>query len=551
MRNLKSPLIKSVINSLKSAFGPKTAEVLPRTLFATPENALKRDLIKPVFKQHCEAFEQDLQSVFNFITNTSNTFGAGFYSTHKPEASLLTISVNNFYKKYGKPANFENATDFFEGISLYLSDRVKSKVQKVKTENKAEKTSFSPEEIAQIESYREQLLNYFSTPVNFCDPTYGFMFKIAHNEFSSCPPAKVKDFIGILQQDITSQTKFYSDKIKELEVEKITSKDRSLDRSIDYCKNILSYYKSVGVVESSFTFVRNKSLLNQPDNMLTILIDKKVDMSKFQHDIEMLQNVNNLLVCMNTGLLQKDVFFNGKNFVCQNPNYPRYPFIVNDGLRLIEQLPTLSRETQSHLAYDEDYIKELLSEKKYPVTKVTVPSEDGQTRELTLYSRKPIEKASQLKECSYPMFVKSLTTSESDENAEIMLFAVSGPDISLASQICRIDKVPPVYRGDISKHKQTSGEVIETNTHIHGYNLFDKVTNLTPAKAGHFDVSVNFNLAEQVTNEELEAFFDTWCSIPTQEEGQTFITQTDEFQKLVNQTPPATETSVAECLPNS
>ena len=265
----------------------------------------------------------------------------------------------------------------------------------------------------------------------------------------------------------------------------------------------------------------------------------------------MLQKVNNLLVCMNNGLLSKDVFFNGKNFVCQNPNYPRYPFIVNNGLRVIEQLPTLTRENQSLLAYSEDHIKELLSEKKYPITKVTAPSEEGQTRELTLYSTRPVEKPEQLKECTFPLFVKSLTTSQTDENAEIMLFAVAGPDISLATQICRIDKVPPVYRGRISGHKQTSGETIESNTHIHSYNLFDKVTSQTPQKYGHFDISINFNLGEQVTNEELEAFFDNWCGIPKEDEHQMYITQTEDFAKLVSQTNVNTETNITECLPEN
>lgn len=551
MREIKSPLIKSVIGSIKSALVPKTAEIIPHALFA--ESELNKDLkksAKSVFKQYGKDFEKDLQGMFNFITNTSNAFGAGFYSKSGKDKSLLTLKVNNFYKQYGQPANFKNATEFMEGISLFLSERITSRVQKVTPEEKEEE-SFSAKETETLETYREQLLNQFSIPENFSDPTYGFMFKIAHNEFSSCSLSKVKNFVEILQQDIAKQSKFYSTRIKELEIEKRTSKDGSLDRSIDYCKSILSYYKSVGVIESSFTFIRNKSLLNQPDNMLTILVDKNVDTSKFQTDLTMLQQVNNLLVCMNNGLLSKDVFFNGKNFVCQNPNYPRYPFIVNDGLRVIEQLPTLTRENQSLLAYNEDHIKELLSEKKYPITKISVPAESGQTRELTLYSTRPVEKPEQLKECTYPLFVKSFTTSQTDENAELMLFAVAGPDISLSTQICRIDKVPPVYRGRVSGHKQTSGEVIESNTHIHTYNLFDKVINQTPQKYGHFDISVNFNLDEQVSNEELESFFDNWCGIPKLDEQQTLVTQTDDFAKLITQTPINAESSITECLPEN
>lgn len=541
MRKLKKPLLKNLIETIKSAFPFKRADKLPQALFANSEaNRIKKELVKELFKDTTLNFEQELKSVVEYITSRHRSFGASFYSSHKPTASLLTLTVNTFYKQFGKPVKFKSPTAFFEGISLYLSERITSKVQKVKPEEKTEE-NFSIAESVLLENYRQQLLSQFSIPENFNDPTYGFMFKVAHNEFSSCSLSKVKSFVEILEQDKQKQKDFYTNKIKELEIEKITSKDGSLDSRIGYCKSILEYYTKVGTIESSFTFVRNKSLLNQPDNMLTILVDKKIDIEKFQEDISLLQKVNNILVCMNNGLLAKDIFFNGKNFICKNPHYDRNPFIVNNALGVIEQLPNLGRDTQSILAYDEDYIEDLLGKEKYPVTKVTVPGENGQTKELTLYSTSPIESPEQLQCCSFPMFVKSFTTSPTDENAEAILFAVAGPDIALSTQICRIDKVPPMYRGDVSKHKQTSGEMLETNTHIHGYNLFDKVTNFTPKKAGHFDISVNFNLGDQISNEQFEAFFDNWCSIPKKEDYPVLITETDEFKTFINNPQTSTE----------
>ena len=563
MRNLKSPLFKNFISSLKSAFSPKTADSLPHVLFGTKTDiSKKRDLIKPVFKTHGATFEQDLNNMFEYMTSTSFSFGAGFYSHKHPEKSLLTETVNTFFNHYGKPAGFESPVEFMEGISLFLSDRVKSRVVKAKPEESTAEETFSPEETALLESQREQLLSAFSTPENFSDPTYGFMFKIAHKEFTSCPLEKVKTFVSALEQDKKLQIKNWSDRIKELEVERVIASGRYKvesahmpDRNIEYCKNILDYYKNVDVIESSFTFVRNKSLLRAPDNMLTYLVDKKVNTTPMQNDIALLQQVNNLLVCMQNGLLAKDVYFNGRNFVCQNPNYDRYPFVVGSALPVIEGLSNLSREKQSLLAYDESQIFDLLAKKKYPIAKETTTTPDGQTREVTLYSQTPIDKVEGLKQTTYPLFVKSFTSSQTDENAELMLFAVAGPDISLSTQICRVDKVPPVFRGDTSKHKQTSGEVIETNTHIHSYNLFDKVTNPTPQKSGHFDVAVNFNLGEQVSTEQLEAFFDNWCGIPTLDPTQTLLTQTEEFLQLVKpQTKPETvvapqsQTTVAEFI---
>ncbi len=535
-----SALLKHPIRTLKSAFNKKTADDLPHVLFGTkPEIAIKRDLIKPVFKTHGATFEQDLSNMIDYVTDKSFSFGADSYSLKRPEKSLLTEKVNKFFNYYGKPAGFESPIEFMEGISLFLSERVKSRVLKEKPEETTPET-FSPEETALLESQREQLLSAFSTPENFSDPTYGFMFKIAHKEFTSCPLEKVKTFVSALEQERNLQIKNWSDKIKQLEIERITSHKKYdiispyvLDHNVEYCQSILQYYKNVGVIESSFTFVRNKSLLRLPDNMLTYLVDKNVNTAPVDADVSMLQQVNNLLVCMQNGLLEKDVFFDGRQFVSKSPYYDRYPFIVNNALPVIENLPNLTRENQSMLAYNENYVAEMLSTKKYPLTKITVPTPEGATRELTLYSTRPIDRAQQLQSCHFPMFVKSFTTSPTDENAEAILFAVAGPDISLSTQICRIDKVPPVFRGDTSKHKQTSGEVIETNTHIHSYNLFDKVTNPTPQKAGHFDVAVNFNLGEQVSNEQLEAFFDNWCGIPTLDPAQTLITQTEDFQQLI------------------
>jgi hypothetical protein len=68
-------------------------------------------------------------------------FGSRFYSSHKPSASLLTLTVNNFYNQFGKPVKIESPTAFFEGISLFLSERITSKVQKVKAEEQAEENA--------------------------------------------------------------------------------------------------------------------------------------------------------------------------------------------------------------------------------------------------------------------------------------------------------------------------------------------------------------------------------------------------------------------------
>lgn len=540
MRKLKRPLLKNLFEAIKSAFDSKKVDTLPKALFTDKdENKIKKDLAKNVFKKNGKAFEDDLKGFFEFITSRQMSFGASFYAKSKPTDSFLTLNVNNFFNQYGKPEGFENPTAFFEGLSLFLRERVTSRVRKITPEEKTEET-FSASETVLLENYRQQLVNQFSIPENANDPTYGFMFQVAREEFSSCSLSKVKSFVEVLQHDIEKQKQFYTNRIKELEIEKITTKNPAKDRDIELCKIYLNYYNSVGVIESSFTYIRNQNLLKQPDNMLTTLIDKRIEMKDFENDLSMLQNINNLLVCMNTGLLSKDIYFNGKNFVCQSPYYDRNPFIVNNALGVIEQLPTLNRENQSILAYDEDYIKELLKEPKYPVTRVIVPGEKGQTRELTLYSTTAINDPGHLENCPFPMFIKSFSTSPTNENAEAILYAVAGPDISLATQICRVDKVPPIYRGNPSRHEQTSGEMLDSNTHVHGYNLFDKVTNFTPKKAGHFDITVNFNLDEQISHEQFEEFFDRWCSIP-QKDDQVLITETEAFKEYISSPETSTE----------
>ena len=68
---------------------------------------------------------------------------------------------------------------------------------------------------------------------------------------------------------------------------------------------------------------------------------------------------------------------------------------------------------------------------------------------------------------------------------------------------------------------------------------------------GYFDISINFNLGEQVSNEQLESFFDNWCGIPKEDEQTAYITQTEDFAKLLAQTPVDAEASVAEFLPEN
>ena len=545
MEKLKKPFIKSSINSLKKVFNLNKKQHLPKQLFAdTKENENNINLIKPIFKQNRQEFEQDLQALFSHISQNNN-FNNKFSFKNK---FSLSYYVDEFFEKYGKPAKLENPIDLFEGISLHLSNSIKSKIRKIKKEEK-EEYSFSEEETFKLENYREQLLNNFSSKENFSDETFGFLFKIAYKEFSSCSLNKIKNFIEAIQEDIQDKTKLYTDEIKQLEIQKITSKDKTLDRNIRYYKNILNYYKSAELIEHSSIFVRNKSLLNQPDNILTLLIDKKIDISKFQKDLTTLQQVNNLLVCINTGLLNENIFFNGENFVCNNSSFSRFPFLFGNGLKIVEQLSNLDRKTQSILAYNEETIPNLISKEKFPVTKITLPCEKGQTKELTLYSTEEIKSANQLENCSFPMFIKSFTYSSRNETAELMLFAVAGPDISLSTQICRIDKVPPFLRsGDVSKHEQVSGEMVDSNTHIHSYNLFDKVINSTPKNIGYFDIAANFNLNEQISNEELEAFFDNWCNLPSESLQQTYITQTKEYEKLLSEQPKIAESNITEFL---
>ena len=105
MRLLKRPLLKNLIENIKSAFPFKKAEALPQALFAnSDDNRIKKEAVKNLFKNENLNFEQELNSVVNYITSKNMGFGSRFYSTHKPDASLLTLTVNNFYNQFGKPA---------------------------------------------------------------------------------------------------------------------------------------------------------------------------------------------------------------------------------------------------------------------------------------------------------------------------------------------------------------------------------------------------------------------------------------------------------------
>lgn len=541
---LKNPLIKNIINGLKSLTKQSKSKAPERLYTSSMNDQTRRTLARALFKEKGGVVEDDLRSLFDFLTSPYLRY-TSTYASPKAQGKILINAVTNFYNSYGKDADFETELDFFTALSLHIGDRVKSKITKVSTPEKAKPETFSAEETTYLEDCRTQLISQFSDPANINDTTYGFMFNVALQELSSCSLSKVKSFVGALQQNLDNKTQHYTKAIKDLEVKRIATKDPGLNISIEYLKGILSYYQNVSLVDSTFMFMRNQNLLQEPDSLLTILVDKKVDTSKFDQDLSLLQNINNLIVCMQNGLLSNDIFFNGTQFICQNPNLPKFPFASTNATRVVRELPEISRESQSILAYNEDYVKGLLKDKKYPITKISLPGEDGQVRELTLYTTQLVQESSDLLECPFPLFVKSLTSNDAENTAEVALYAISGPGISLASQICRIDKVKPYFHGKASVHRQTSGEMLETNTHIHGYNLFDKVVNTTTKNAGHFDIAVNFNLDQQVTNEQLEAFFDNWCGLPHNEAAlDVFMEDNSSFRettRLLNRVKPLEE----------
>lgn len=542
---LDNPLIKNIINGLKSLITQSKSKAPEQLYSSSMDNQIKRTLAKTLFKEKGRVLEDDLRSLFDFLTSPSLRY-TSTYASPKVQGKILTSAVTNFYNSYGKDAGFETELDFFTALSLHIGDRVKSKVTKVSaTEETVKPETFSADEEAYLEDCRNQLISQFASPINSNDPTYGFMFNIALQELSSCSLSKVKSFVETLQQNIDDKIQNYTKSIKDLEVKRIATKNCGLDISIEYLKNILSYYQNISLADSTFMFMRNQNLLQEPDSLLTILVDKKVDTSKFDQDLTLLQSLSNLIVCMQSGLLSNDIFFNGTQFICQNPNYPKFPFSSTNATRVVRELPELSRENQSILAYNEDYVNGLLKDKKYPITKISLPCEEGQIRELTLYSTQLVQEESDLIECPFPLFAKSLTANETENTSEIALYVISGPGIALASQICRIDKVKPYFHGKASVHKQTNGEILETNTHIHGYNLFDKVLNTTTKNSGHFDIAVNFNLNQQVTNEQLEAFFDNWCGLPYDERSlDTFMENNASFRETtrkINQIKPPEE----------
>lgn len=546
-KNSKKPVIKNIIKDLQLLISKKTQA--PAVLYTSSmNNQTRRNLARTLFKEKGPAVESDLNALFNFLTSPSHRYLAA-----SEKGKILSKEVSALYNKHGKESGFETELDFYIALSLHIGDRVKSRVIKIDAKSEEEDESkFTAGESFHLEYFRNQLLSQIASPENLAHPQYGFLFQVAQQELSTCSLSKVKSFAEAMQQNRERNIQSYEQRIDALK----QKQGESLlpDISIKYLTEILNYYKGTDLAQSSFVYMINQNLLRRPDALLTNSVDKQIDTSLFASDIHLLQNINNLIVCMQTGLLSNDIFFNGRQFVCQNPKFPMFPFTATNASRVVRELPELKRDNQSMLAYNEDYVQRLLQDKKYPITKVSLPSEEGQVRELTLYSTQVVQDEKDLQECAFPLFVKSLTTNEANNSSELILYAVSAPGISVASQICRIDKVPPCYHGKASVHKQISGEILETNTHIHGYNLFDKVINTSTKNAGHFDIALNFNLDQQVTNEQLEAFFDSWCGLPNNDAVlDTFMEENSSFRettRLLNRTsPPNPEDDLSALLP--
>ena len=546
---LKNPLIKRIVEGIQSLTNQSKSNAPQHLYTSSMNNQTKRTLARDLFKEKGNVVEDDLHSLFDFLTSQSLRY-TSTYASPKSRGTILSGAVSSFYKKHGKESGFETELDFFSALSLHISDRVKSRVAKV-SPKEVEEEIFTAGETFQLEYFRSQLLSQIASPENLAHPQYGFLFQVAHQELTACSLSKVKSFADALQQSRDNNIQSYTERIDALKEQQTHSLHPEI--SINYLSEILNFYKNADLATSSFVYMINQNLLKRPDSLLTTFVDKQIDTSLFEADLHLLQNINNLIVCVQTGLLSNDIFFNGTQFICQNPNYPKFPFSTTNATRVVRELPELSRESQSILAYNEDYVQRILAEKKYPITKISLPSEDGQVRELTLYTTQVVEDESDLQECTFPLFVKSLTANEEDNTAEIALYAVSGPGIALASQICRIDKVKPYFHGKASVHKQTSGEMLETNTHIHGYNLFDKVVNTTAKNAGHFDIAVNFDLDQQVTNDQLEAFFDSWCGLPNTEEAKDLFMEDNASMRtttrMLHKETPSIEEDLSVLLP--
>ena len=434
----------------------------------------------------------------------------------------LESIIDKFYRAHG--SNYASAREFLFVLKDTLRINVISRIQNYRTSTPSNVESddadfdmsvlHHPTDDLPLEQKRQILLGYLELPPTY-HKDYVDQYIIA-NEIATATPERLQTFLDNLKIRRKEMIIHLQNSIKEKQ-ERLARGDFQwkrqrfeIEQQIKIDSQILDYYLRVNNLEV-FIPLSSHSTLGQGNSLVGEFVEKHIDTSVFEPEIKRLQTLNNLLESIDRGLVAQNAYFNGSSII-DRATSARLDGEEMDISAFVAQLPNFSREMQTNFAYNPSMVEKLLLDKKTPIKGYKRINENGSEDEFYLYSNNEFGTIDRM---TVPLFVKHVQRDVARGTFSAMFYIFERPDLNFGTQVFRIDKVPVTFRNRPSSHRQASGDVLVTNVHVHGYDLFDRVLINTnrPSELGHSDISTNFTTADQLSDDILELFIDQRCNI--------------------------------------
>lgn len=433
-----------------------------------------------------------------------------------PDGNIYVRSIEeileNFYQKFG--TDYDSYAEFValiaDTLRIDLKDSIKNNLL---TASAVGSSAIEPD----IEEKRKALLEYLKFNA---ETTLAFYvdYPIVYHELETCSARKVQKFLNFVRMKKADLIEEYRLIIEECEQKlkdgKFDYKAEKFDteKELERAKRNYQYYLSVDDLEASIPIVCGSNLSG--GNALTsIFVDKRIDEDALALQIKDLQFISNIDQSIKRGLVLKNQYFDGCGIMDRGTGHYVSPQEYSS-TRFCEEITDFNRRKQTNFTYDESLVSSRVKGEKYPFYGVVVTDANNPnvTEKFILYKTDNFNLGEG--QTVFPVFLKHVVEDAANQTLSIMFYIFETPDISLGTQIYRIDKVPPVMsNGSDSKHTQASGDKIITNVHEHLYNLLDRLI-LNSDKwreLGHGDVSQNFITDVQIDNATLELLFDQKC----------------------------------------
>ena len=438
----------------------------------------------------------------------------------------LESIIDKFYLAHG--SNYASAREFLYVLKDTLRVNVVSRIQQHRTNTPSNVTndddpSFDMSILddglghLSLEQKRQILLGYLELPPTY-HKDYVDQYIIA-NEIALATPERLQTFLDNLKLRrkamIISLRKSIEEKQERLARGEFQWKRQrfEFEQQIETDKRILDYYLKVNNLEV-FIPLSSHSSLGQGNSLVAEFVEKHIDTSVFEPEIKRLQTLNNLLESIDRGLVAQDAYFNGSSIIDRSTS----ALLDGDEMNIsafVAQISQFTRTMQTNFAYSPSMVEKLLSDKKIPIKGFKRINENGSEDEFYLYSNNEFGTIDRM---TIPLFLKHVQRDQNRGTFSAMFYVFERPDINFGTQLFRIDKVPVMFRNRPSSHRQASGDVLVTNVHVHGYDLFDRVLINTerPNELGHSDISTNFTTDSQLGDDILELFVNQRCNIERQ-----------------------------------